>query len=130
MDSISAVLVDKFLVLLLVFIRMSSLFVVTPVFGRKEMPSYLKVGLAFFCSFTIVPLLGDVKVEYVNLLSFAVIAAKEFLIGIILGYVSFLVFTALYIAGEIIDMQIGFGMVNVLDPTMNTQVPLTGNFIY
>lgn len=27
-------------------------------------------------------------------------------------------------------MQIGFGMVNVLDPTMNSQVPLTGNFIY
>jgi flagellar biosynthesis protein FliR len=44
--------------------------------------------------------------------------------------VSFLVFSALHIAGQIIDMQIGFGMVNVLDPTMNTQVPITGNFIY
>ncbi len=130
MDSISVVLVDKFLILLLVFVRMSSLFVVTPVFGRRELPAYLKIGLAFFCSYILVPLLGDVQVEYTNLLSFTVIAAKEFLVGIIIGYVSFLIFSALYVAGQIIDMQIGFGMVNVLDPTMNTQVPITGNFVY
>jgi flagellar biosynthetic protein FliR len=130
MDNISTILVDKFIILLLVFVRMSSLFVVTPVFGRREMPSYLKIGLAFFCSYIMVPLLGDVQVEYSNLLSFAVIVGKEFLVGVIIGFVSFLVFSALYIAGQIIDMQIGFGMINVLDPTMNSQVPLTGNFIY
>lgn len=130
MESISVVLVDKFLVFVLVLVRMSSLFVVTPVFGRREMPGYMKIGLAFFCSFILVPLLGDVNIEYNSILSYAVLAAKEFLVGIILGYVSFLVFSALYVAGQIIDMQIGFGMVNVLDPTMNTQVPLTGNFIY
>jgi flagellar biosynthesis protein FliR len=130
MDSISVILADKFLILILVFVRMSSLFVITPVFGRREMPAYLRIGLAFFCSYIMVPLLGDVNVEYTSLLSFAVIVAKEFLVGIIIGYVSFLVFSALHIAGQIIDMQIGFGMVNVLDPTMNTQVPITGNFIY
>lgn len=130
MDNISAVLIDKFLVLLLVFVRMSALFVITPVFGRRELPSYLKIGFAFFCSYIIVPLLGNVQVEYTSLLSFAAIIAKEFLVGVIIGYVSFLVLTALYIAGQIIDIQIGFGMVNVLDPTMNTQIPLTGNFIY
>lgn len=129
MENISAILVDKFLVLLLVFIRMSSLFVITPVFGRRELPAYLKIGLAFFCSYIIVPLLGDVRIEYTNLLSFAVIAAKEFLVGIIIGYVSFLVFSALYTAGQIIDTQIGFGLVNVLDPTTNIQVPMTGNFM-
>ena len=130
MDSISVILVDKFLILLLVFVRMSSLFVITPVFGRTELPAYMKIGLAFFCSYTLVPILGNVQIEYTSLLSFAVIVAKEFLVGIILGYVSFLVFSAIYLAGQIIDMQIGFGMVNVLDPTMNTQVPLTGNFVY
>lgn len=130
MDNFSVVLIDRFIILLLVFVRMSSIFVITPVFGRSELPSYLKIGLAFFCSYMLMPLLGAVQVEYTNLLSFAVIVAKEFLVGIIIGYVSFLVFSALYIAGQFIDIQIGFGMVNVLDPTMNTQVPLTGNFIY
>ncbi len=126
----SALLSDRFVILLLVLVRMSALFVVTPVFGRREMPSYLKIGFAFFCSMIIVPLLGDVKLEYQHVYEFAVIVAREFLVGIILGFVSFLVFSALYVAGQIIDIQIGFGMVNVLDPTMNTQVPLMGNFIY
>jgi len=130
MDNVNFVLIDRFVILLLVFVRMSSIFVLTPVFGRSELPAYLKIGLAFFCSYTILPLLGDVQVEYTNLFSFAAIVAKEFLVGIIIGYVSFLVFSALYMAGMMIDTQIGFGMVNVLDPTMNTQVPLTGNFIY
>jgi len=130
MDNISTILIDKFVILLLVFVRMSSIFVVTPVFGRREMPSYLKIGLAFFCSYILTPLLGDVKVEYLNLLSFAVIVGKEFLVGIIIGFVSFLVFSGIHIAGQIIDTQIGFGMVNVLDPTSNSQVPLTGNFLY
>lgn len=130
MDNASIVLIDKFIILLLVFVRMSSIFVVTPVFGRSELPAYLKIGLAFFCSYTMLPLLGDVKVEYTNLFSFSAIVAKEFMVGIIIGYVSFLVFSALYMAGMLIDTQIGFGMVHVIDPTMNTQVPLTGNFIY
>lgn len=130
MDNISVVLIDRFLLLILVFIRMTSLFVITPVFGRREMPGYLKIGFAFFCSFALVSMLGDVRVEYSSLLSFSAIAIKEFMVGIIIGFVSYMVFSALYLAGQIIDMQVGFGMVNVLDPTTNTQVPLIGNYIY
>lgn len=130
MDSISEILVHRFLIFVLIFIRMSSIFVITPVFGRREMPSYLKIIFAFFCSYILVPLVGNIQTEYSSLLSFAIVAGKEFLAGIIIGYVSYIVFSALYVAGQIIDMQIGFGMVNVLDPTTNTQVPITGNLIY
>lgn len=103
---------------------------ITPVFGRKSVPNYLKIGLAFFCTVILLPLVSDVNIEYTNIIAFTGIVVKEFLIGIVLGYVSFLVFSALYLAGQIIDMQIGFGMVNVLDPMTETQVPLIGNFIY
>lgn len=39
-------------------------------------------------------------------------------------------FSSLYLAGEIIDMEMGFGIVNVLDVQSNTQVPLMGNYFY
>lgn len=32
--------------------------------------------------------------------------------------------------GQLIDMKIGFGMVNVMDPQHKVQVPLMGNFYY
>ncbi|MFZ5352066.1 MAG: flagellar biosynthetic protein FliR [Bacillota bacterium] len=130
MDNIYAMIMEKFTVFFLVLVRMSSLFVITPVFGRRSVPNYFKIGLAFFCTVILVPLLGDVKVEYSNIYAYGGIVLKELLIGIVMGYVSFLVFSAIYVAGQIIDMQIGFGMVNILDPMTETQVPLMGNFLY
>jgi flagellar biosynthetic protein FliR len=55
---------------------------------------------------------------------------KEFITGILIGYVSYLIFTAIYLAGQIIDMQMGFGIVNVMDPVSNIQVPITSNFYF
>jgi flagellar biosynthesis protein FliR len=130
MNDVFNILMDKFTLFLLILIRMSSLFVVTPVFGGRNVPSYIKVSLAFFCSVILVTLLKDVTVEFTDIFSFAAIILKEITIGIILGFSSYLVFTALYLAGQIIDTQIGFGMVNVLDPLQDSQIPLTGNFLY
>ena len=53
---------------------------------------------------------------------------KEILLGVIFGYITTIMFSAILLAGQLIDTQIGFGMVNVLDPQSNIQVPLLGNF--
>lgn len=130
MNDILYILMDKFTLFLLILVRMSSLFVITPVFAGRNLPSYLKIAFAFFCSVILTTLLKDVDIEYINFYGYAGLILREFAIGIILGYTSNLVFSALYIAGQIIDTQIGFGMVNVLDPMHDSQVPLTGNFMY
>lgn len=130
MNDVFSILIDKFALFLLILVRMGSLFVITPVFGGRNMPSYLKIGLAFFCSVILVTLLNDVTVVFTDIFSYTAMVLKELVIGIILGFSSYLVFSALYLAGQIIDTQIGFGMVNVLDPLHDTQVPITGNFLY
>lgn len=130
MSEITELFINKFIIYLLVLVRMTSLFVISPVFGRQNMPSYLKVGLAVFSTFTIAPLFGNVAIEYTSLIDFSIIVFKEFLVGVIIGFVSYMVFAAMFVAGQMIDAQIGFGMVNVLDPQSNIQVPLVGNFLY
>jgi flagellar biosynthetic protein FliR len=130
MNDVLYILMDKFELFLLILVRMSSLFVITPVFGGRNVPSYLKIAFAFFCSVILVTLIKDVTVDAANVYSYAALILKELAIGIILGYTSYLVFSALFLAGQIIDTQIGFGMVNVLDPMHDSQIPLTGNFIY
>ena len=55
---------------------------------------------------------------------------KELAIGIIMGYVTYIIMSGIYLAGQIIDNQVGFGYANVLDPITNIQVPLTSNFYY
>ena len=64
------------------------------------------------------------------MLQLAFIIAKEFITGITIGFIAYMAFTAIYVAGEIIDMQIGFGVVNVMDPISNIQVPITSNVYF
>lgn len=116
---------------LLIFVRMTGLFVTAPIFGHKNIPVYFKIGFAFT---TAVLMASVIKVDNIiatdSFLLYAVYIIKEFIVGVVLGYIAYTVFTSIYIAGQIIDMQIGFGMVNVYDPISNIQVPVTANLYY
>jgi len=124
-------LLDLWDVFLLIFVRMTGLFVVSPVFGRQNIPAYYKIGFSFLTAILItytipVPDLAPYK----SLAAFMILIAKEFLIGLVLGYISYLIITAIYLAGQMIDMHIGFGMVSVYDPMSNIQIPVTANFYF
>lgn len=116
---------------LLIFIRMTGLFVVAPIFGRRNIPAYLKIGFSFFTAIIMVNTITlPASDTYSNILQLGLIISKEFIVGITIGFVAYLSFTAIYVAGEIIDMQLGFGVVNVMDPISNIQVPITSNLYF
>ncbi len=127
----AGLVINGFEIFLLVFVRMTGLFVIAPIFGRRNIPAYFKIGFAFFISLILVNTTVLQTVQYdESILGYALLIMKEFLIGLSMGYVAYLTFTAIYIAGEIIDMQIGFGVVNVMDPISNIQVPITSNVYF
>jgi len=110
---------------------MTGLFVISPIFGRRNIPSYFKIGFAFMISLILVNIVEIPNPDYYdNIYSYVFLAIKEFLVGLSLGFISYTMFSAIYLAGQLIDMQIGFGMVNVLDPISNIQVPITSNFYF
>jgi flagellar biosynthesis protein FliR len=57
-------------------------------------------------------------------------AVKEVLVGLIIGYVTMLIFVAVQLAGEAMDIQIGFGLAAVADPLLGTHTALIGQFLY
>lgn len=131
MESLLAIPANEIDIFILVFVRMTGLFVVAPIFGRRNIPAYMKIGFSFFLALILVTTVSlERPVFQDNIYQYAVLVVREFLVGIGLGYVAYLVFTAIYIAGEIIDMQIGFGVVNVMDPMSNIQVPITSNLYF
>lgn len=114
---------------LLLLVRLTSFFVVAPLFSMRGVPNHLKIGLAFFIAWIVtssmtidesIPLDG-----YYVLLIF-----KEFSIGLALGFVAALVLYAVQIAGAFIDFQMGFAIANVMDPQTGSQVPIIGQFKY
>ncbi len=127
----AGLIINGFDIFLLVFVRMTGLFVVAPIFGRKNIPTYFKIGFSFFMSLILVNTTVLQTVQYDdNLIGYALLVMKEFLVGLSMGYIAYLSYTAIYIAGEIIDMQIGFGVVSVMDPMSNIQVPITSNIYF
>lgn len=127
----AGLLLNGFDLFLLVFVRMTGLFVVAPIFGRRNIPTYFKIGFSFFIALILVNTSVLQAVQYHDSIpAYALLIMKEFLVGLSIGFIAYIAYTAIYIAGEIIDMQIGFGVVNVLDPISNIQVPVTSNLYF
>ncbi len=130
MENVLELIVQRFEVFLLLMARCSAIFLLTPVFGQRNMPAVFKIGLAVMTS---IILLNTVEMQNglpEGLMQLSVVIIKEVIVGLIIGYVTFVVFSSIYFAGQIIDMKTGFGIVNILDPQTNTQVPIMGNFLY
>ncbi len=120
----------KFEVFLLILARSSAIFLITPIFGRRNLPVIFKIGLAFMISIILVNIV-EVPLNLFNgFVQFLFLIIKEVIAGLVIGFVTYVVFASIYFAGQIIDMKTGFGIVNVLDPQTNTQVPIMGNFLY
>ncbi len=120
---------DIWTIYLLVFVRITGMFFLSPIFGRSNIPNYYKAGFCFVFSIIMansVPV-PDLSL-YTSLASYVVLIAKELLIGLMLGFISYLIFSSIYIAGQMIDVRIGFGMVSVFDPISNVQIPITADF--
>ena len=119
---------DYFILLLF---RVGGLVISSPIFGRVNVPALAKIGLTAaigYLFFTLFPQTADI--EYSTLIGFVLICAVELLLGISLAFVTniFFALTA-YAAGQLIDMQIGFGIVNVYDVQNSTQAPVMGNIL-
>lgn len=122
---------SEYQLFLLVFVRMTGIFIITPIFSRTNIPTILKLSLALIISMITFSTLSSGKDIVLDTnITLIVQIAKELSVGLIIGFISYLFFISLFIAGQIIDTQIGFGMVNVFDPAHNTQVPITGNLYY
>ena len=120
---------ESYLTYLYIFFRCIGFIIITPVFGRRGVPAATKIGFAALLAFLVYPMVDIIEYEQ-DFWSIMIITIKESTVGIVMGFICLLMFSALYVAGEMIDLQMGFSMVNVLDPQSNSQVPLMGNFFY
>lgn len=114
---------------LMVFLRASGIFVAAPIFGNRYLPNQVKIVLALGTALILFPVV-PVQSLPDTLVSLIPLGIGELLIGLIIGYISSLIFAAVQLGGQLLDTEMGFGIVNVLDPQSGLQLPLMGNFQY
>lgn len=124
-------IMEKSIILFLVFGRISGIFLLTPVFGSKNIPIPLKIGLAGFLTLIAFPIVTySDKLSIINIYQLLYYVLFEFFIGLIFGFVSLLILNSIYIAGVMIDRNIGFSIVSVMSPQDEAEIPITANFFY
>lgn len=115
----------------LIFVRISGMFMLIPIFGAKNIPPVMKIGFIFFISIISINVVGfSSGIYYDTLLELGYQMVFEFLIGVSFGMVSSIVMNSVYVAGLIVDRNIGFGMVSVISPSDGSQMPVTANLFY
>lgn len=117
--------------LFLIFVRISGIFTAAPFFGSKNIPIYLKAGLSVILALLLLPTAVNKATPVPTaFLQYVFIVISEFLVGLIFGFAASLLFSGIQMAGQLLDMQIGFGIVNIFDAQSGQQIPLVGNFKY
>ncbi|HKU66617.1 MAG TPA: flagellar biosynthetic protein FliR [Candidatus Baltobacteraceae bacterium] len=115
----------QFETLLLVFIRTSTMLFVFPVFSARQIPLMVRIGLAGLISFVLfraLPLTAPVP----DIGALLAAAVSQVVLGLIVGFVAYLVFMGVQFAGEIVDIQIGFAVANIISPQTQQQVTVIG----
>lgn len=113
--------------LLLILVRVTGFLITAPFFSLKNVPVRVKAGFAFLFSLILFQVVPYNHVVYHSTFHYITILVLEALCGIIIGYFANIGYYILALAGHLIDMEIGFSMVNEFDPVSNVQVTLSSN---
>jgi len=124
MNFTGAELISWMSTLLWPFIRISAMFAAAPIFSARSVPIRIRVLLAFFIAWILVPVIP--KPPVVDLISgeALVISVFQVLIGVMMGFILQMVFAAFVIAGQGIATAMGLGFASMVDPQNGVQVPV------
>jgi len=113
---------------LLLSVRLAALFVAAPVLSASAISVPIRVALVMGIS---IVLMNVVPVPQVDLLGVngVLLILSEALIGITIGIIFQLAFSAIAVAGEQMALSMGLGFASMVDPQSGTQSPVVTQFL-
>ena len=121
--------IEQFQTFLVVTSRVAGFIGAIPIITSAQTPGRIKTALVFAISLTLFPVMKD-AVPIVNFspVPFLLLLVSELLLGLLLGLVARLIFTAVEFGATVIGFQMGFAAANVFDPQSERQVALISQF--
>lgn len=114
---------------LMILVRVASFVFIAPFFGMNNTPNRVKIGLSALIAIILYQtVLPKEPLEYSGVIEFAIIVLKEGITGLLIGFAANICNSIVLLSGKIIDMEIGLSMMDVFDPTSNSQTGITGQF--
>src|SRR5215813_5448486 len=112
---------------LLVLGRTSALVIGAPFWGGPSSPKIIRVVVAVGLSVAIypfVPLQAAAGQEPPSLIILLLALGREVLIGLAIGWTAQLLFAAMRLAGQLVEVKMGIGLTQLIDPQEGGQTSL------
>ena len=120
---------NSFYVFLFVGCRMAGVIFFNPIFGRRNIPSMVKIGLTMGIALNASYGLMNVYVADYTTIDLLLAMLRELSVGFALGFIIQLFLSIFHLGGELIDLQMGISMALMYDPTSNSQISISGNLL-
>ena len=109
---------------LLAFARIALVFVQAPIFGSHHVPKPILAGTAGAITLVMFPHILVPPDMSIDLIPFMGALLTQVCVGLIIGYISFLVMGAAQFGGEMLDIQMGLSVAASFDPASHGAVNL------
>ena len=112
---------------LCVVLRTAGLFITAPVLGARYVPVPVKAGISLIAGYVLWPSVPVAPLP-ASIPALVGPALGEIAFGLLLGFIAGIIISAVEMAGQVADMMMGFGLSNVMDPSLGQSVPIMGTF--
>ena len=119
--------IDDLEFFLLILVRISGFVFTAPFLSLSNVPRRVQIGLSVFMAIIMFETVKHTNLEYQGVIGYAGLVITELFVGLVMGFIMNGCIQILAFSGQIIDMEIGFSMVNVINPAANISVTVTGN---
>ncbi len=122
-EGISAVIGPWFIAFTLMVARISAVFIATPIFSTPLIPIQAKIGMVACLSIMALSFISP-PLSLINLtnMDLMICLITEIIVGAVMGLGLMVLFGALAFAGQLVGIQMGFAIANVVDPVSSQQV--------
>lgn len=110
--------------ILLITLRILAVFSVSPIFKRA--PSIAKIVLSICTAYILFGIMDiSEPLEYRGVLEYALACLKELCLGATFSMIMYMCMSCVYLAGHMVDLNLGFGFSQLYDPVTNNQANIT-----
>jgi len=116
----------QLVIFVLIFARIVGIFILAPVLGSRLVPATIKISLCVWISIVlwfVIPIKGALPVDPVT---FIMALVNEVMLGFIIGFICYVIFSIIQSAGDIMDLQMGMSIATVVSPTTGGVVSVVG----
>lgn len=122
---------NEYRIFILILIRVSIILFLFPFYGSPVIPVMVKTSIAFLVSVILFPVVAvDPDLFPIHTISFVILVFSELFIGLALSFSIHVFFGTVQFAGQIIGFQMGFSMINVVDPQSGVSISVLSQIGY